>query len=118
MKLILTLCILFTIYTFVSSTQTTEFKFQVPLNTQGPALDAPSAVLQQVNINGTSYNCSIILGGFPKSIMLLVSFFFGEIGLDRFISWYIGEGVAKLLITMLSCGCCGWIWWIVSEIKF
>jgi hypothetical protein len=113
MKLIFTLCILFTIYTFVSATQTTEFKLQTPLNTNTQALDAPNAEIQQVTINGTTLNCSFILGGFPKSIMLLVSFFFGEIGVDRFISWYITEGVAKFLITFLSCGCCGWIWWIV-----
>lgn len=42
-------------------------------------------------------------------IMLLVSFFIGELGVDRFMLGDTGLGVVKLL----TCGGCG-IWWLVD----
>ena len=44
-------------------------------------------------------------------VMLLISFFAGGLGIDRFILEDIGIGIGKLL----TCGCCG-LWWLVDLI--
>jgi hypothetical protein len=48
----------------------------------------------------------------PKSklAIFIVSLLVGTLGIDRFYAGYIGMGVGKLLITMFTCGLCGWIW--------
>ena len=54
----------------------------------------------------------------PKDwlVAMLLSIFLGYFGVDRFYLGYTGLGVAKLLITIFSCGLAGWIWWIIDVI--
>ena len=47
-------------------------------------------------------------------VALLLSIFLGGIGVDRFYMGYIGTGILKLLITVLTLGMAGWIWWIIT----
>lgn len=49
-------------------------------------------------------------------LTLLLSIFVGGLGIDRFYLGHIGLGVGKLLVTLLSLGTVGWIWWIVDLI--
>lgn len=54
----------------------------------------------------------------PKEwlVALLLSIFLGFFGIDRFYLGYTGLGIAKLLITIFTCGIAGWIWWLVDII--
>jgi TM2 domain-containing membrane protein YozV len=45
---------------------------------------------------------------------LLLSIFLGYFGIDRFYLGYIGTGILKLLITLVTLGFGGWIWWIID----
>jgi len=47
-------------------------------------------------------------------LCLIMSFFFGIFGVDRFIMGKVGTGILKLLITLLTLGIFGWIWWLVD----
>ncbi len=49
-------------------------------------------------------------------LVLLMSIFFGAFGVDRFLMGHVGLGIAKLLITILTLGIFGWIWWLVDII--
>lgn len=49
-------------------------------------------------------------------LVLMMSIFFGMIGVDRFIMGRVGSGIGKLLITVLTLGILGWIWWLVDLI--
>lgn len=44
-------------------------------------------------------------------LTLLMSIFFGELGVDRFIMGHVGLGIVKLL-TVGGCG----IWWLIDLI--
>ena len=54
----------------------------------------------------------------PKEwlVALLLSIFLGWFGVDRFYLGYTGLGLAKLLITIFTCGVAGWVWWIIDVI--
>lgn len=47
-------------------------------------------------------------------LALVMSILFGAIGVDRFIMGHVGLGIVKLLITILTFGILGWIWWLVD----
>lgn len=47
-------------------------------------------------------------------LTLIMSIFFGSLGVDRFIMGRIGTGILKLLITLITLGTLGWIWWLVD----
>jgi ribosomal protein L40E len=47
---------------------------------------------------------------------LLLSIFVGYIAVDRFYLGYVGLGVLKLFITVITLGLAGWIWWIIDII--
>jgi TM2 domain-containing membrane protein YozV len=49
-------------------------------------------------------------------LTLVMSIFLGWLGVDRFIMGRVGTGILKLLITVLSFGLLGWIWWIIDII--
>lgn len=49
-------------------------------------------------------------------VALIVSIFLGAFGIDRFLMGRVGSGILKLLITLLSAGALGWIWWLVDVI--
>lgn len=53
-------------------------------------------------------------------VALLLSFFLGGLGVDRFYLGHIGLGVTKLLlngfITIITLGLGGWIWWLIDFI--
>lgn len=49
-------------------------------------------------------------------LVLIFSILFGWLGIDRFIMGKVGTGILKLLITILTLGILGWIWWIVDII--
>eukprot|EP01080_Neovahlkampfia_damariscottae_P008868 gene8868-817_t len=54
----------------------------------------------------------------PKSklAVFIISILVGSLGIDRFYTGYIGLGIGKLLISIFSCGLCGWIWWLIDWI--
>ena len=49
-------------------------------------------------------------------LVLLMSILFGVLGVDRFIIGKVGTGVLKLLITVVTLGLAGWIWWLIDII--
>ena len=49
-------------------------------------------------------------------LVLLLSILFGALGVDRFILGKVGTGVLKLLITVVTLGMGGWIWWLIDII--
>ena len=49
-------------------------------------------------------------------VALLLSIFLGALGIDRFYMGYIGTGILKLLVTIVTLGMAGWIWWIIDLI--
>jgi TM2 domain-containing membrane protein YozV len=49
-------------------------------------------------------------------LVLVMSVIFGGLGVDRFIMGHVGLGILKLLITVLTLGLFGWIWWIIDII--
>ncbi|MBS3162520.1 TM2 domain-containing protein [Candidatus Woesearchaeota archaeon] len=49
-------------------------------------------------------------------LVLLMSILFGALGVDRFILGKVGTGVLKLLITVVTLGMGGWIWWLIDII--
>eukprot|EP01080_Neovahlkampfia_damariscottae_P002707 gene2707-3903_t len=52
----------------------------------------------------------------PKSkiVVFVLSIMLGTLGVDRFYTGYILLGILKLLITFLSFGLFGWIWWLID----
>jgi TM2 domain-containing membrane protein YozV len=54
----------------------------------------------------------------PKDwlVAILLSIFLGYFGIDRFYLGYTGLGIAKLLITIFTCGIAGWVWWLIDVI--
>ena len=49
-------------------------------------------------------------------LTLVMSALFGGLGVDRFIMGKVGTGILKLLVTILTLGVLGWIWWLVDLI--
>ena len=49
-------------------------------------------------------------------VALLLSIFVGTLGIDRFYLGMIGTGVLKLLVTIVTFGIGGMIWWIIDII--
>jgi TM2 domain-containing membrane protein YozV len=47
---------------------------------------------------------------------LLLSIFLGALGIDRFYMGYVGTGILKLLITLITLGFASWIWWLIDLI--
>ena len=47
---------------------------------------------------------------------LLLSIFLGYIGVDRFYMGYIGLGILKILVTIVTIGIGGFIWWFIDLI--
>lgn len=47
---------------------------------------------------------------------LLLSIFLGYLGVDRFYLGYIGLGILKLFISLVTLGFAAWIWWIIDII--
>ena len=52
-----------------------------------------------------------------KWVYILLGFFLGELGIHNFYAGYIGRGVVKLLITILSFGFLFWISWIWAIVE-
>jgi len=49
-------------------------------------------------------------------LTLIMSILFGWIGVDRFIMGKVGTGILKLIITIITLGILGWIWWLIDVI--
>ena len=49
-------------------------------------------------------------------LTLVLSVLLGGLGVDRFVMGKIGTGILKLLVTVLTLGMLGWIWWIIDII--
>ncbi|MBW2963461.1 TM2 domain-containing protein [Candidatus Woesearchaeota archaeon] len=49
-------------------------------------------------------------------LTLIMSILFGWIGVDRFIMGKVGTGILKLIITVITLGILGWIWWLIDVI--
>jgi len=47
---------------------------------------------------------------------LILSILLGFLGIDRFYMGHVGLGVLKLLLTILTLGILGWIWWLIDVI--
>jgi len=45
---------------------------------------------------------------------LLLSILLGYIAVDRFYLGYVGLGLLKLFIAVITLGIAGWIWWIID----
>ncbi len=49
-------------------------------------------------------------------LVLVMSIIFGVFGVDRFIMGKIGTGILKLVVTLVTLGFGGCIWWIIDII--
>eukprot|EP01080_Neovahlkampfia_damariscottae_P011873 gene11873-5200_t len=70
----------------------------------------PNALLEQKNIQAVKCNETRKL----KLIVVVLAVFVGTLGADRYYTGFTALGVLKLLITIFSCGLCGWIWWLID----
>jgi TM2 domain-containing membrane protein YozV len=50
-------------------------------------------------------------------VTLLLSIFLGGWGVDRFYLGYTGLGIAKLAVTICTCGIGGIVWWIYDIVQ-
>ena len=48
------------------------------------------------------------------TLTLIMSILFGMLGVDRFMMGKTATGILKLLITLVTVGVFGWVWWIVD----
>nr|MCK4930450.1 TM2 domain-containing protein [Nanoarchaeota archaeon] len=49
-------------------------------------------------------------------LTLIMSILFGGLGVDRFIMGHVGLGILKLIITIITLGFGGFIWWLIDVI--
>ena len=49
-------------------------------------------------------------------LTLVMSIFFGYLGVDRFIMGQVGMGILKLIVTIITLGIGGFVWWIIDII--
>lgn len=49
-------------------------------------------------------------------LCLIMSILFGALGVDRFIMGKVGTGILKLLVTIVTLGIGGFIWWLIDVI--
>jgi len=47
---------------------------------------------------------------------LILSIFLGWLGVDRFYLGYVGTGILKLFLTLITFGVLGGVWWIIDVI--
>ena len=47
-------------------------------------------------------------------LTLIMSILFGALGVDRFIMGHTGLGILKLVVTIITLGIGGFVWWIVD----
>lgn len=58
---------------------------------------------------------AVMTAGYREPVVaLLLSFFLGALGIDRFYSGDTALGVAKLVITVISFGMLGFVWWFID----
>lgn len=50
------------------------------------------------------------------TLTLIMSILFGGLGVDRFIMGHVGLGILKLIITIITLGFGGFIWWLIDVI--
>ena len=50
------------------------------------------------------------------TLTLIMSILFGCLGVDRFIMGHVGLGILKLIVTFITLGIGGFIWWLVDVI--
>lgn len=57
-----------------------------------------------------------VMGAAYKEPVLawVLSFFLGGLGIDRFYVGDTGLGIGKLVLSLLSFGMLGWIWWLID----
>lgn len=77
-----------------------------------PAEAIPMIRERLLNANAESEMAILSLSYISPVLNIVLSVFFGEIGIDRFIIGDIGLGIGKLLTTC----CCGLglVWWFVD----
>ena len=49
-------------------------------------------------------------------LTLIMSIFFGALGVDRFIMGQVGLGILKLLVSVFTLGLLAWVWWLIDII--
>lgn len=50
------------------------------------------------------------------TLTLIMSIFFGAFGVDRFLMGHVGLGILKIVVTLLTFGIGGGIWWLIDLI--
>jgi TM2 domain-containing membrane protein YozV len=47
-------------------------------------------------------------------LTLIMSILFGGLGVDRFIMGHVGLGILKLVVTIITLGIGGFVWWVID----
>ncbi|MEA3414259.1 MAG: TM2 domain-containing protein [Nanoarchaeota archaeon] len=48
------------------------------------------------------------------TLTLIMSIIFGTLGVDRFIMGHTGLGILKLVVTIITLGIGGFVWWVID----